>query len=260
MSVDVNQIAQISVAAEISSLSKKLSVVEQNCYKLMESLNSLHNKNQEYAQINQNNLLITKAEFEKLHVQNRLFFEWRKVLDSEMDKIATAINIMKQYKVDIDNISGDLQKSFRTINYLENDNETQKQQFMKEQTLVKQQFQTFADKLNEFRDFMTQENATIGSLWTDQNVKLEIMQKQINDLKAFVNEKANMHEKLVFDVRAVTQVSSEASEKLEIQERKFNELTQTLKQFKLDFEILEDNQARISNTINPPGLLFTFFQ
>lgn len=251
ISVDL---AQISSADSIySTFSNQLSSLEHRYNKLTESDTALQSKHQEFLDINQNNLAITRRELEKLQTQIRLFFEWRKVLESEMNNVAKAINIMQQYKIEIDNINRDLQRNMTITSNVQKEQDMQKQLFTNEQEFVRQELQTFNEKLYEFKDFMTQENTTIGGLWNDQNIKCELMQKNVNNLQKFVDEKANSYEKLIFDIRAVTQVSSEASETLEVQERTIQELAKSIKQFKLDFEVLEDNQTRIISTTSPPG-------
>lgn len=226
-----------------------------NVNKMSQNVNMLHNKHQEFLQVNQNNLLITKTELEKLQVQNRLFFEWRKVLDVEMEKVVNNLQIMQQYKIDIDNITRDMKKYGLSLNELFQDHEAMKHTLTNEQLTLKNDLQRSNAKLNEIHDNMVQENATVGGLWNDQNIKIELIQKSVNDMQKVIQEKENSYAKLVFDVRAVTQISSEATEKLEAQERKIEDLSKTLRQFKLDFELLEDNQARNGGTSNIPGTI-----
>lgn len=252
LSFDLSQTSSIT-ETDYLKLSNKFANLDQNVNKLNQNVNVLHNKHQEFLQVNQNNLLITKTELEKLQDQNRLFNEWRKVNDVEMEKIINSLQTMQQYKIDIDNVTRDLKKYIGSFNDLYNDHNTIKYKLIDEQTTLKSDVDGLKLKFNEIHDNMVQENATIGGLWNDQNIKIELLQKNVSDMQKNIRDKEISYEKLVFDVRAVMQISSEATEKLETQERKLEDITKNLRQFKLDFELLEDNQARGIGTSNTPG-------
>lgn len=248
------ELGQLTIDTNYTALSNKLTKIENNHKQLAQSINALQDNHQEYLQINQNNLIITKTELEKLHTQHRLFFEWKKVLDNEMENVEKNLQIMQQYKLNIDNIIREQQNYAMALTEIQKDHSVHKDVFIKEQAFNRNEFQNVKQKINELNDLMLQENATIGGLWNDQNIKIEMFQKNLDNIKKIIDEEKNRYTSFVFDVRAVTQVSSEASEKLEIQERTIKELTKTIKQFKLDFEVLEDNQVRNMGASNIPGV------
>lgn len=235
------------------TLSNKITTLELNLTKLNQNIQMLHMNHQEFLNINQTNLAITRNEIEKLQTQNRLFFEWQKVIDNEMRKVTNAIQMLQQYKIDIDNMTRDLQKHALLLDQFTTDHSLSKETYANEQSFVKEEIQQIKDKLHEVKDFMIEENATIGSLWHDQNSKIELLQTSLSNLQKSTEEKETNYAKLIFDVRTATQLSSEASEKLEAQERQIKELSDSLKQFKFHFEVYEDNQARNSGSSSTPG-------
>lgn len=246
-SLDMNQ---LTIQTEYLKLTTKMSTLDQSYQQMSQILHGLQANHQENLVIYQNNLEITRKEMERILYQQRIFFEWKKIVDAEIEK---NIDIMRKFKTNLEALMHNFKTQTEVLSEIERNHDVQKNTLIKEQTLSQDKYKIFKDSLDEFKEYFMQETAVSRQLWDDHDDKFNKFKQNLVDFKKVLDETNTKHSSLVFDVRAVTQISTEDSEKLEAQERKIEEIRRMVNQSKLDLEVLEDNQS--NGITSTPGLI-----
>lgn len=235
----------------LNVISNKFLALEQAFAQLQKTTDTIRNR-QEQLQVKTVVFENVKLQNEKLLYQSHMLLEWKKNVEMQLGNLnyETVQNIKnrteseKKWSSIIDDRMMVLQDLSTNLN-------TQKDNFLKEQLYNRETQNELHSQLKKFETFYSQENAAVCALWSDQGKQIEGLKDSISSLTSNLEDQKLKYSTLVFDVRAVSQVSSENAEKLEIQERELKELKKSFLQLKLDVEMLEE--ATVSKEHMLPG-------
>ncbi|RZB77495.1 TNF receptor-associated factor 3, partial [Asbolus verrucosus] len=207
-----------------------------------------------------------QQDIDRVKYQNQLLLEWKKVVDFKLETLKQLIKSWENSKHEYEFQWMGLQQKFMVLDKLQMDINLCRDTFLKEQNYNRQANLEFAKNLDAFKDLFDQENATVSALWSEQKRAIEDIRKDVDYIKQLIEEQKAKHTSVVFDIKTISQIASETSEKLEIQEREFAKFRQQFDQLKLDLEILENlaagetkstNPARDSNTVLRSPIFYT---
>lgn len=238
---------------EIMKLSQKISLLEQkllyNEQKLQHTIQTPANDPTQNAKIHQQGL-----EIEQLKYQNRTFFDWRKAIEAQMDEVKHSMTRVDNSKRNIDFHCMNLQEKINLLEKLQYDLTYFKEAQNKGQSAAQQMLSSLQQDFMSFKSHYSQEAAHFASVLNDHTYTIDTIKSNTEDTRKLQEETKNKFTNLVFDLKASSQIASEASERTEILERDYSELKRELNQIKLDMEILE-SLVGSSDVFNKPGRL-----
>nr|XP_023013379.1 TNF receptor-associated factor 5 [Leptinotarsa decemlineata] len=236
------------VQEEIHKLSRKLSDLEIHVAKSQVT-------NQTYETL-KNNLMQQNLDLEKLKYQSKLSFDWKNNTEIALNNIKQSLSSIQHSKRETDsnvaglqNRLGILERMLDQVNYL-------KDSFFREQAFNRQVDANFEQNINDVKSHFSQENALTLAILNDVKDTTETFREEISKLKNGLDEHTAKFTNIIFDLRAASQIASEALEKLEIHERECQEMKKELNQLKLDVEILEGLSCSNELTSRPGRLLW----
>lgn len=221
---------------ELSRICGRLQTLEQS-QRNNNTYDSLSKKSQEEYFAIKNAQIDLKRAIEKLQYQSQIVFEWKRHVDAVLDGFKQQCKLFEKIKEDSDkqlfaNKSG--QNIFDSI--ITDVNQLQ-QQFNEDRINNRELQNDLKTKIEEFKDFYIQENATIAALWNDQKNQVDATLQNIEKLTTVLEEQKLKFNAIIFDLRSVSQTASESAQKVEILERDFAEIRTDLAQIRLDQEI-----------------------
>lgn len=241
---------------EIALLRNKIQNLDQLCKNLSQNLSFLKAKNEENLHNQQSAQIKNNREVDKVLYQNQVLLEWKKMIESHIASLRQEVAPLMKLKSEIDSTLQSIKIKISTYENLQLELTQFKDNFVKEQIYSREVQSDFNEKIQEMKDFFAQENAVMAAIWNDHKESIKLLEDKFSTTEKSVEEQKSKHASVVFDVRTVMNISSESSEKLEIQERLISELKQEMKQLKLDVEVLEESSSRAAFVAKPGHLLW----
>lgn len=174
---------------------------------------------------------------QKINYTQTIISEWKKNIDLQISQIkstfkpSTNNEYEKQFKA--------IQEKLLQVDHFKMDLNILKESVYKENTHFKKTEMDFARNIQDLSNVLKDNNNSMAHMWNDNINMLNKVNLDIDNTRLALDEQKAKTASLVFDLRAVNQIASEAAEKIEIQEREMTSLIQEVNQVKLDIEILE---------------------
>ncbi|KRT82707.1 hypothetical protein AMK59_4294 [Oryctes borbonicus] len=224
----------------INSITNKFLALEQAFAQLQKTTEIIKSR-QEQLQQRAATYEHLKLQNEKMQYQNQVLQEWKKNVDMQLNTLnyESAQNIKSRTESER-KWSAMIDEKMRLVQDLNANLNSQKDSFLKEQIYNRETQNELQAEIKKFQTFYTQENATVCALWSDQGKQIESVKENITSLTSNLEDQKLKYNTVVFDLRAISQVSSENAEKLEMQERELKELKKSFLQLKIDVEMLEE--------------------
>ncbi|VEN61633.1 unnamed protein product, partial [Callosobruchus maculatus] len=239
---------------DISKLSKRLADIERRCAQQSHQNSQLPNVLQSCDAM-KNNLMQHSLDIEKLRYHHKSFSDWRNNLEVQLNNLKQAAAMMQNAKKETDLHFMTLQDRIILLEKLQIEFSYMRDSFIQEQNYTRQMGKNVEQEFKDLKALFATENATSGALIDDQKRMIENLKHEIDDVKKTVDEQKAKLTNVVFDLRAASQIASEAVEKMEIQERDFAEAKKEISQIKLDLEILEGLSTSTEVIAMKPGRL-----
>lgn len=178
-------------------------------------------------------------EIEKLKYQSKSLFDWRKNIEAQVDRIKHSVATEQNAKKEMELRCMNLQEKIILLEKLHYDLNYLKEAIFKEQSASRQTQSITEQDIRSFKTHYSQEAASFASVLNDHTYAIESLKTNIEDLKKSTDDTKNKFTNIIFDLKAASQIASEACERIEILERDFSETKRENNQIKLDLEILE---------------------
>ncbi|XP_066257398.1 TNF receptor-associated factor 5 [Euwallacea similis] len=185
---------------------------------------------------------------QKFNYINGYLMEWKKKVDAQLTSLNNSLSSINSIKHDSAKLTTIIQEKLLQVQNLQMDFNLTKQNFYKENSRSRNVEIDFARNLEDIRTTFNKQNESFENMWLEQTGVLQNAVQEIQTIKSSLDEQKAKYAGLVFDIRAVSQISSEAAEKIEIMERNFSTIKQEINQMKINIEILEDLSATDSAT------------
>lgn len=195
-------------------------------------------------------------EIEKLKYQSKSVLDWKKSFEIQLDAIKRSLSAMQTSRAETDLHWRNLQERTLNLEKQQVDLSYLKDAFFKEQSFSRQCHMDFDQDLNSFKNHFSQEHATFATVLNDQKKAIDDLKFQVDEIKQAYEDQKNKFTNIVFDLRAASQIASEAAEKIEIKERDFLEAKRDINQMKLDLEILEGLSSASDPNLKPGRLIW----
>ncbi|KAG5896562.1 hypothetical protein JTB14_010391 [Gonioctena quinquepunctata] len=239
---------------DIHKLSKKLSDLE-GIYKYVQNNSKSPVPNQNLDTL-KNNLIQLNLDMEKLKYQSKLAFDWRNSTETALNNIKQSLSSVNNTRRETESQFAGLQnrltmleKMLDQLNYL-------KDSFYREQAYNRQVDMNAEQNFADLKSHFAQENVLTLAILNDLKDTTGILQEEVQRTKNTLEEQSAKFTNVIFDLRAASQIASEATEKLEIHDREFAEMRKDLNQLKLDMEILEGLSSSNDTACRPGRLLW----
>lgn len=218
-------------------LSRKVAELEK--YLQNQARSHAQNPPQNYGDL-KNFQIQQNMELEKMKYQQKITMDWKKNIETQIYSLRQSIAIFQNSKKDNELHWMTLQDKLMIIDKIQMELNYLKDTVLKEQNYSRQADSSLQQDLISLKDLVNQEHAAAASVFNDHQVALERLRHDVEDFKKAFEEQRNKFTNIVFDLRATSQIASEAAEKIEILERDFGEIKKEINQIKLDMEILEE--------------------
>lgn len=188
-----------------------------------------------------------KRMIEKLKYQNEVLQEWKKHVETILENV-------KQHEKDFEKMKeeksalNNLDTKTKLVNEMAQDVENLVQDFAKERLSNRETLDHLNTKLEDFREFYTQENLAVAALWNDQKTQLNNVILDIRDLSKTIDEQKLKQSTIIYDLKSVNQISSEASQKTDILEREFIKAKADIVQLRSDLRCIEECCTGVTNS------------
>ncbi|KAJ8922561.1 hypothetical protein NQ315_007591 [Exocentrus adspersus] len=221
---------------EMYKLSRKVTELE----RLLQNQARIHNNNviPNYGDIKTNQMQ-HNLELEKIKYQQKLNMDWKKNIETQIYSLRQSINVFQASKKENDLHLITLQDRLMLLDKLQVDTSYLKDAVFKEQNYSRQAENNFQRDLSDIKTLVGEEHASAAAVFNDHQVALQSLKQELDAVKKTLEEQKNKFTNVVFDLRAASQIASEAAEKIEILERQFEDTKKEINQIKLDLEILE---------------------
>ncbi|KAL1505268.1 hypothetical protein ABEB36_004869 [Hypothenemus hampei] len=224
---DVQQLS--AYKNEISKLQKRISELETSSTLQNGTKDSLQSAIKEHTR-----------SIEKLNYVLNYLNEWKKKTDNKIESFRESSKSIEFLKQESAKQLIYIQERLVHLQNLEMDLSLFKNATYEEQARAKKTEIELTRNLEEIRMTFNKQIESFENMWRQQNERFQNTIKSMDDFNDGMSELRAKLAGLVFDLRAVSQISSEASEKVEIIERDFNLMRQEVNQLKVNQEILED--------------------
>ncbi|XP_018573260.1 TNF receptor-associated factor 5 isoform X1 [Anoplophora glabripennis] len=221
---------------EMFKLSRKVADLEK--YLQNQARSQTQNSPQSYGDL-RNNQVQQNMEIEKVKYQQKITIDWKKNIETQIYSLRQSISIFQNSKKDTDIHWITVQDRLMVLDKIQMELSYLKDTIFKEQNYNRQSTNNLLQDINGIKDLVNQEHISAASVFNDHQVALESLRRDSDDFKKAFEEQRNKFTNIVFDLRAASQIASEAAEKIEILERDFGEIKKEINQIKLDMEILE---------------------
>ncbi|CAG9763029.1 unnamed protein product [Ceutorhynchus assimilis] len=169
---------------------------------------------------------------QKFNNFNGYLAEWKKKVDAQLKTLVTSETNGNQFIY--------IQEKLLQLQNLHLELSKLKENTYKDSNYFKNTQTDFARNLEEIRGTFNKQNAAFEGMWREQTGLTQKAIEDVRTIKESLDEQKAKYAGLIFDLRSVSQISSEAAEKIEILEREFNLMKQDVNQLKINMEILED--------------------
>lgn len=221
---------------ELSRICGRLQTLEQS-QRNNNSYDSLNKKSQEEYFAVKNAQTDLKRAIEKLQYQSQIVFEWKRHVDAVLDGLKQQCKLFEKIKEDSDKQLLSNKSGQNILDSLIADVNRLQQQFNEDRIYNRELQNDLKTKIEEFKDFYAQENATVAALWNDQKNQVDATLQNTETLTKALEEQKLKFNAMIFDLRSVSQTASESAQKVEILERDFAKINSNVAQIRLDQEI-----------------------
>lgn len=218
-------------------LSRKVAELEK--YLQNQARSQAQNPTQNYGDL-KNIQIQQNMELEKMKYQQKITLDWKKNVETQIYSLRQSITLFQNSKKDNELHWMALQDKLMVIDKIQMELNYLKDMVLKEQNYNRQAGSSLQQDLINIKDLVSQEHASAASVFNDHQMALQSLRHDVEDLKKAFEEQRNKFTNIVFDLRATSQIASEAAEKIDILERDFSEIKKEINQIKLDMEILEE--------------------
>lgn len=186
---------------------------------------------------------------EKLQYQSQIVFEWKRHVDTVLENLRQQCKTFEKIREESDKQLVTNQTRKNALDSIIADINLLGKEFNEERVFNREIQNDLKAKIEEFKDFYMQENATVTALWNDQKLQVEKVLHDIEKLTKCLEEQKLKFNTVIFDLRSTSQTASESAQKVEILERDFAALNSDVAQLKLDQQISEIvNDIPVSTT------------
>lgn len=218
---------------ELSRICGRLQTLEQS-QRNNNSYDSFNKKCQEEYFSLRNAQTDLRRAIEKLQYQSQIVFEWKRHVDTVLESLKQQLD---KIKTDNEQQLSSVQSKQTIPDSVITDVNLLQKQFNEDRIFNRETQNDLKADIEQFKDFYTQENATIAALWNDQKRQMDETLQNIDKFTKVLEEQKLKFNTIVFDLRSVSQVASESAEKVDILERALANINSDLTQMRLDQEI-----------------------
>lgn len=238
----------------LNNISAKFSILEQTFLQLQKNMDIVKNR-QDQIQARIVSYENTKQQLETILYQSQILFEWKRSVDMQLNNLQEDLSQTITNKVEYERKwSTLLDEKMMYVHDIKSDFKVHKDNFLKEQLYNREAQNELQSQVRNFEIFYKQENAAVAALWNDQEKEINSVKENISNLASSLDEQKLKHSTFTFDLRAISQVSAENSEKLDKQERGLKEINKSIVQLKLDVEMLEEANINADHIL--PGKFY----
>lgn len=231
---------------ELSRICGRLQTLEQS-QRNNNSYDSLNKKLQEeYFSIKNAQTDLRRA-IEKLQYHTQIVFEWKRHVDTVLESLKQQSKALEKIKEDSDKQLLTTKSGQTILDSVIADVNLLQTQFSEDRIYNREIQNDLKTKIDEFKDFYMEENATVAALWNDQKCQVDKTLQNIETLAKVLEEQKLKFNTVIFDLRSVAQTASESAQKVDILERDFAKISSDVAQIRLDQEIFGFTEAG-SNT------------
>ncbi|XP_050303619.1 LOW QUALITY PROTEIN: TNF receptor-associated factor 5 [Anthonomus grandis grandis] len=177
---------------------------------------------------------------EKFNFFNGYVINWKKSVDSQMTAINDRLKTIDAIKQELTNQWTYVREKLQPLQNMHLDITMLKESLYQENVRCKNGEFNLNSKIDELRTALVQHEITLRRPKKFSKQIFEKNLKEFQRIRQDVDEQKAKLAGFVFDLRSVSQISSEAEEKVEIMEREFGLLRQEVNQTKVNLEILEE--------------------
>lgn len=183
-------------------------------------------------------------------------FDWKKNVEAQLDMIKKIAAAAQNSKREMEMRCVGFQEKLIVLEKLHFELNYLKETVFKEQSDNRQTHSGFEQDLRSFKTHYSQEAASFASVLNDHTYTIDTVKADIDEINKSSDDAKNKFTNMIFDLKAASQIASEASERIEILERDFSETKKEINQIKLDLEILEGLVSFNDVHVKPGRLLW----
>ncbi|XP_076254382.1 TNF-receptor-associated factor-like isoform X1 [Rhynchophorus ferrugineus] len=188
-----------------------------------------------------NNLNHLSIAVQKLNYAQGILSEWRKNIDSQASLLKTTIasvNANNQSQTQDKELKV-VQEKLLEIEHLKMNLNMLNETVYKENSNIKKTEMNFARSLDDLNTAVVSNRTACVDMWNNNSKVLDNVIGDLRNTLASLDEQKAKTASLVFDIRAVNQMASEAADKTEIHDKEVKQLRRELNQLQIDSEVLE---------------------
>ncbi|KAL3266702.1 hypothetical protein HHI36_010864 [Cryptolaemus montrouzieri] len=204
----------IAIVGELKSLQNRCSIVEQYLNNL-----SIFNKNKTF---------VDSKEVDRLIIQMRILEEWRDIVNLKLENIRQQITQQELIKSETKDNWSKLRQYLLVFEKFKIDVSNIKETISREQNLNKQQYAEWNQKLTSLKQNMDEQTSLLMSLLKANEANISKIMNSISEMQKPLEELSSKFIALNFDVKALTRISTDAVERLEMQQRDFDAIKKNL--------------------------------
>uniref|UniRef100_A0A1Y1JZQ4 MATH domain-containing protein n=2 Tax=Photinus pyralis TaxID=7054 RepID=A0A1Y1JZQ4_PHOPY len=239
---------------DLIELKYKIHGLEQFCNQLSQTILMTKSQHQDANQKSENSKMHLKMAFDKLQYQVKIVLEWKRGLELQMEKLNRDVDLFSKFQRETLSKLENFRSLHDSSQKIDTNIKLMQVNFHKEHLNNQELINRLQQDLNEFKDYFAQENAVIGALWNDSRIEADKLKTELNAASKTLEENKSKNTSIVFDLRAVSQISSETADKLDIQDRSLGVIQKEVAQLKLNLDAL-DTESNVHGTVNFPGQL-----
>lgn len=230
---------------ELSRICGRLQTLEQS-QRNTNSYDSTNRKYQEEFFSIRNAQTDLRRIIEKLQYQSQIVFEWKRHVDAVLENVKQQFKTFERIREESDRHLLATQSGKSVLDSVIANLHLLEKEFNEDRIFNREIQNDLKAKIEELKDFYTQENATVAALWNDQKLHVDEALQNVEKLSKTLEEQKLKFNTVVYDLRSVSQMASESAQKADILERDFAEISSDVAQLKLDQQISEAVEAPIS--------------
>lgn len=210
---------------DLNNISDKLSFYEQR------NFNQSPNKSGDELKQFQR---IFSQDLDRVKYQNNFLLEWKRKLDIKLAEFQGNLSVLENFRN-----NNNLEKIPTIIDNLRKELEDYKSLFLTEQNYNRQNDFELYKKIEDLKDLTEKQIETLKNVYNDQKIAIEEFHKEISDIKQGLHDQKNKISSIVYDVKTISQISSEAGEICQIQKRELGDIRGQIEQIQFDMDILD---------------------
>ncbi|XP_060530907.1 TNF receptor-associated factor 3 isoform X2 [Cylas formicarius] len=162
---------------------------------------------------------------EKINHFHGFHDDWRRNLENRLEKLASTALDLEQLRGEIDSKLPQLQNLNDAFHHF-------KEATLSDRGRSQSVAMDFARNIEDLRGLIERQASDVSALWSEHLQTTSVLRGDVDEQRA-------KHTSLVFDLRSVSHIASEAAEKVELLERDFGEMKHDVEQLKVDVAVME---------------------